>query len=600
MKGNTGCNIMVMGEYISEIYRWYTNSELTVNRRYQRKLVWTLGEKQQFIDTIMSNYPVPLFLLVNSTQTVNGVDHPCKEIIDGLQRLEAIISFILNKYPIKIDGEYQYFNLDVYPGNGILVRKGELKQEYPMIDAEICRQFMLYQLPISTINADETVVDDVFKRINSTGKKLSPQDLRQAGVTSKFSNLVRLIATHLRGDATDNDIVNMNEIAEYSISSNGLDYGLDVNTVFWVEQGIITEDGLRRSKDEEIIAILCSCILSNYTSGMSLTTLNRLYNANSKIYKQNENLLTSSKMADLMNIFRIVISDLEKIFDTQKTTFEQLLFRNDKNFNKDLVFIIIFLSFVQLYTEHYRINDYMAIATAFENIADKELNEIIHFSECEWNADVRNHLINRIKNILVKYMFFKESNPEWNNSFLNLIKQVNVEGKMFDFKIGLHDLRNGNENEILISKCVKTLIAMANTNPGEEGVIVIGVSDKESDSIDFGNHYNVTVPQYNDYYIPGIKDEAIKYYGSIQKYLDFIRNSIEKENVSPVAIHNILTNMDTIRYENQTLVILKLSTNKPLFYNEKLYVRYDSSNKLIKIGSDEYYEVFKKFQKDTN
>lgn len=39
-------NIMIDGVYISEIYRWYTEHALIVNRRYQRKLVWTLDEKR--------------------------------------------------------------------------------------------------------------------------------------------------------------------------------------------------------------------------------------------------------------------------------------------------------------------------------------------------------------------------------------------------------------------------------------------------------------------------------------------------------------------------------------------------------------------------
>lgn len=64
-------------------------------------------------------------------------------------------------------------------------------------------------------------MDDVFKRINSTGRKLSAQDLRQAGVTSKFSDLVRIISTHLRGDASE-DVVRMNDIGIYSLSSRGV------------------------------------------------------------------------------------------------------------------------------------------------------------------------------------------------------------------------------------------------------------------------------------------------------------------------------------------------------------------------------------------
>lgn len=585
------CDVMVKGEYISEIYRWYTEEKLVVNRRYQRKLVWTLSEKQQFINTIIKNYPVPLFLLVNSKEN--------KEVIDGLQRLEAIISFILNKFSIEINGIEQYFNLDVYPGNGILLKNKTLEQKLPVMDSELCRQFMLYQLPISTINANEAVVDDIFKRINSTGRKLSPQDLRQAGVVSRFSDLVRIISMGLRGDITDGDIVKMNEIADYSLSSSGLNYGLDIEKVFWVEQGIITDEALRRSKDEEIIAILCSCILSNNTSGMSVGALRRLYMCESKVYTTNEELLVKSRFDDIVALFQLVVGNLEKIFSIKNMTFKQLVFKNDKNYNKDYVFIVIFLAFAQLYTENYQIEDFDVIGNALNNIADNELSEIIRSSECEWNAEIRNRLVIRIKNILLNYMVFKENNPNWNAHFLNLLKQVVVEGQMFDFKIGLHDLRSGHENENLIPKCVKTLIAMANTRPCKEGVIIIGISDKQSDAIDFEKHYGVSVSKYNEYYVSGIKDEATRYYGSIQKYMDFVRHSIETEekNVHPSVIHYILTTMDTMKYENQTLIVLKLSTDKPLFYKNELYVRYDSNNELIKIGSDKYYDVFNSFQK---
>lgn len=43
-------NIMVDGTYISEIYTWFLEGLLNVNRRYQRKLVWTLKEKQDLSD----------------------------------------------------------------------------------------------------------------------------------------------------------------------------------------------------------------------------------------------------------------------------------------------------------------------------------------------------------------------------------------------------------------------------------------------------------------------------------------------------------------------------------------------------------------------
>jgi hypothetical protein len=48
---------------VQTIYNWYRDGALYVNRKYQRKLVWTLIEKQKLIDSILRGYPIPLVLL---------------------------------------------------------------------------------------------------------------------------------------------------------------------------------------------------------------------------------------------------------------------------------------------------------------------------------------------------------------------------------------------------------------------------------------------------------------------------------------------------------------------------------------------------------
>ncbi|WP_442951683.1 DUF262 domain-containing protein [Paenibacillus sp. GYB003] len=55
--------------------------KLIVNRRYQRKLVWTKDEKSQLIDTMIKRYPLPLILLAEVE--IDGVAK--YEIIDGMQ-----------------------------------------------------------------------------------------------------------------------------------------------------------------------------------------------------------------------------------------------------------------------------------------------------------------------------------------------------------------------------------------------------------------------------------------------------------------------------------------------------------------------------------
>ena len=79
---------------VQTIYNWYRNGVLVVNRKYQRKLVWTLQEKQKLIDSILNQYPIPLVLLAERLNRSPSAF----EILDGLQRLHTIVSFIENNF----------------------------------------------------------------------------------------------------------------------------------------------------------------------------------------------------------------------------------------------------------------------------------------------------------------------------------------------------------------------------------------------------------------------------------------------------------------------------------------------------------------------
>jgi len=92
---------------VQTIYNWYRNGGLVVNRKYQRKLVWTLQEKQKLIDSILNQNPIPLVLLAERLNRSPSAF----EILDGLQRLHTIVSFIENNFST-IDN--RYFNVDEF------------------------------------------------------------------------------------------------------------------------------------------------------------------------------------------------------------------------------------------------------------------------------------------------------------------------------------------------------------------------------------------------------------------------------------------------------------------------------------------------------
>ena len=247
-------DLIVKGESIENLYRNYLQNKYIVNRRYQRKIVWSKTEKSSFIDSLIRTFPVPLILLAE----VFYSQKVAYEIIDGLQRLEAIFSFIENQYDL--DGSF--FDLNSIAATKELLDSGKLTQNTPTLPRGECVILASYNVPLSIFDSSsEEDVDNIFRRINSGGKKLSRQELRMAGSTGHFSSVVRRCATEIRGDVTNSDVLQLNIMKTVSITNRDLPYGIKVEDVFWVKNGILTKEQVRESRDEEILSDNLVCIV---------------------------------------------------------------------------------------------------------------------------------------------------------------------------------------------------------------------------------------------------------------------------------------------------------------------------------------------------
>ena len=84
-------SIVPRGIGVSQAYRLYRSGNLLVNRKYQRKLIGSVDEKEKLIGSILNGYPIPLILLAERPQVHGSGKY---EIIDGMQRLNAICGVI--------------------------------------------------------------------------------------------------------------------------------------------------------------------------------------------------------------------------------------------------------------------------------------------------------------------------------------------------------------------------------------------------------------------------------------------------------------------------------------------------------------------------
>jgi hypothetical protein len=188
-------SLILTGMSVQEVLRLYNDESFIVNRKYQRELVWTVYEKEFFIDSVLNGFPIPLLLLAQLSDKK-------LEIVDGSQRMNALFSFIENEFPYK----EKYFDVNQFARDKQAVEMGRgvaVTKEEDILDDNLSSDFLVYQLAVTTYSTkDESVNTDVFGRINSSEKKLSYHECRQSVSTDEVSIFVREISSEIRGDAS--------------------------------------------------------------------------------------------------------------------------------------------------------------------------------------------------------------------------------------------------------------------------------------------------------------------------------------------------------------------------------------------------------------
>lgn len=146
-----------------ELLNLHNDNEIVIRPEYQRLFRWSNEQRSRLIESIILGLPIPPIFLIEGNDGV-------LELIDGLQRTSSVLQFLdhaaINETELVLTGcdIIDQLNNKTFNDLPIAVR---LKVKRSPIRATIINK-----------SGDSFVKYEMFKRLNTGGSLLSPQEIR--------------------------------------------------------------------------------------------------------------------------------------------------------------------------------------------------------------------------------------------------------------------------------------------------------------------------------------------------------------------------------------------------------------------------------------
>ncbi|MER5573675.1 GmrSD restriction endonuclease domain-containing protein [Streptomyces massasporeus] len=575
MTVSEGTELSVKGESLQQLYSDYIQNRFLINRRYQRKLVWAVEEKQRLIDSALKKLPIPLILLAESQHEGNAR----LEVIDGLQRLDAIFSFIENKYPV--DG--RYFDLETLADTKFFKDSQVLTQMSPVWDRSACRDFTNYHLPVSTYrSASESSVDEVFRRINSSGRHLSLQEIRQAGSTAEIASLVRRISAAIRGDSSLTDYVNLQDMPKISITNKDLDYGIYDADIFWVKQGILSRDAVRESRDEELVLDLLLDLIIQPFASSGTEYRNAAYSEERVAHSTSalsirSRLLTNGK-AEIERRFMRTLDLIKETLDTAKAPYSTWTVTQQNPRGVPRHFHALFVALEQLLNQENLVpKSKEELARALKGFWDKDLSVP---GGGNWGSARKSDLVEAVKGSLRRV--FEPTTDEHALrlqgqalQFESTLRMALTEDALFELKQGFCQVNDSSRfDDESFEKILKIASAMANVHAKARGVIFIGVADDDKDAAAIKRFTGVDSHKIDKFCVTGTQHELDALGRSVDEQFRWLVDRIKSSKLEPSFASSLAGTLEPFRYRDYLLWKLEPEAgNAPVTHDGRFYVR---------------------------
>ena len=146
---------------------------------YQRRHRWDDKKRSLLIESILMNIPIPpLFLFEN--------DYNRYEVMDGRQRLDTVMAFLDNGFSLRGLEFWTELNGKRFRDLSEIIQRGLMRRTLSAI--------ILLAETQAPVEDESDIRMVLFRRLNTGGVMLNPQELRNALYPSLFSKMIRSVA----------------------------------------------------------------------------------------------------------------------------------------------------------------------------------------------------------------------------------------------------------------------------------------------------------------------------------------------------------------------------------------------------------------------
>ena len=159
---------------VDQIVSRIKHKEINLSPDFQRiPGIWNKVDKCRLIESLLLRIPIPVFY-------VSANNHEIWEVVDGVQRMSTIYSFLENEFPLT--------------GLEYLTNQHGLK--YASLPRNLQRRIGETQLTVNVIDPStpSEVMFNIFFRINTGGLKLNGQEIRHAIIPGQVREYLKKLA----------------------------------------------------------------------------------------------------------------------------------------------------------------------------------------------------------------------------------------------------------------------------------------------------------------------------------------------------------------------------------------------------------------------